>query len=283
MAEISDTELVATQQDLVASIVQDTLKQESKLIPTVTDYSGFAPAGAKSVSIPRRDQFASADKLENTALTAQEMTFSVDQLDLDKKKAILASIELIPELQSNVNVRSQIVMEQAKELALQTDKDIITELKLASSAAPDHIVQFANTPTDTIQKDDILEARRLLCTQNVPMDDTLYMGIHCDQEKSLLGIADFIRADAYGDPSGLRLGVVGRVFNFQVIVHTEFDPGELVFWHKSAVGYASQMAPSFMEDDDLDNVAKKMLLFHVYGTQVLDAGRRNVLFNATGA
>jgi hypothetical protein len=283
MAEISDTELVATQQDLISSIVQDTLKQNAKLIPTVTDYSSFAPAGAKSVSIPRRDTFTAEQKAENTTLTKQEMTFSADQINLDKKKAILASVELISELQSNVNVNAEIIMEQAKELALQVDNDIVTELKLASAAAPDHRVQFANTPTDTIQQSDILEARRLLCNVNVPMDDQLFMGIHCDQEKSLLSIADFVRADSYGSPEGLRMGMIGRVYNFNVVVSTAFDAGELVFWHKSAVGYASQQAPSFMQDDDLDNIARKLLLYHVYGTKVLSGGVRQVLFNATGA
>jgi hypothetical protein len=268
---------------LIASIVQDTLKQEAMLVPTVTDYSSFAPPGAKSVAIPRRDQATAEQKAENTALTLQEITFASDVIDLDKKKAILFSTELIPELQSNVNVRAQLIQEQAKELALQVDTDLIAQLKLASAAAPDHILQFANTPTDTIQQDDILEARRLLLVQNVRFDDMWWMGIHPDQEKALLGISDFVRADTYGSPEGLRRGILGKVYNFNVMVHTGFDAGELVMWHKSAVGYASQQAPVFMEDDDLLNVSHQTLMYQVYGSKVLDSGKRQVLFNATGA
>ncbi len=115
------------------------------------------------------------------------------------------------------------------------------------------------------------------------MDDNLYLGIHPDQEKPLLLISDFIRNDSYGSPDGLRRGVLGRVYNFNVIVHTEFATGELVFWHKSAVAYATQMQPMFERDKDLSNVADEFLLAQVYGTKVLDSGKRQVLFNATGA
>jgi N4-gp56 family major capsid protein len=281
MAQISNTELLATKQDLVASIVQETLKQRAMLIPTVSDYSSFAVKGAKQVDVPRRTEFAAADKTENIALTAQEMTFSVDSIALDKKKAIKADIELLESIQSAVNVEAQVITEMANELALQVDRDIITELKLASSAAPDHIIAF--TSPSVMEKDDILNIRELLLIQNIPADDQWYLGIHPTQEKALLGIADFIRNDSYGSPEGLRRGILGKVFNFNVVVHTGFDPAEVVGWHKSAVGYANQMQPMFKRDEDLSNIADEFLLAMVYGCEVLDSGKRQVLVNATGA
>lgn len=282
MAQISDTELASTKQTLVSSIVQETLKQRSVLIPTVSDFSSMAVPGAKQVDIPRRDQFAAADKTENTALTAQEMTFSVDSLVLNKKKAILASIELLESIQSAVNVEAQVIQEQANELALQIDKDIKAELDNASAAAPDHIIQLQGGTNDELSKADILEARRLLQVQNVPMDDQLFIGMHPDNEKDLLGISDFIRNDSYGSPDGLRRGILGRVFNFNIVVSTVFVSDEVIFWHKSAVAYATQMAPMFRRDEDLDNVADKMLLAQVYGVKSLDSGKRMVLANTTG-
>ena len=153
MAQISDTELVATKQDIVSSIVQETLKQRSMLLPTVTDYSAFAGKGAKQVDVPRRTQFAAADKTENTALTAQEMTFSVDSIALDKKKAIKADIELLESIQSAVDVEAQVIQEMANELALQVDRDIKTELEDASAAAPDHIIQLQGGTNDELSKE----------------------------------------------------------------------------------------------------------------------------------
>lgn len=182
--EIGVTEVDATRQDLVASLVQEVLKQKSILLPTIMDYSAFAVPGAKSVSIPRRTQLAAANKVENTDLTAQEITFAADKIDLNLHKAIYSKLEKIAGIQANVSVETEIIMEMANELALQVDKDILAELRLASAAAPDHRLQYANTPTDTIQAVDILEARRLLNVQVAPMEDR-YMLISPDQEKAI--------------------------------------------------------------------------------------------------
>jgi hypothetical protein len=156
MAEIGMTEVTNVAQDLVASVVQEVLKQQSILIPTIMDYSSMAVAGAKSVSIPRRTQFAAANKTENTNLTAQELTFAADKIDLNKHKAIYAKLERIAGTQANVAVDSEIITEMAQELALQIDKDLLVELKLVSTAAPDHLLDYANSPTDTVQAVDIL-------------------------------------------------------------------------------------------------------------------------------
>jgi len=106
MANISNTEVDATRQALIASIVQMTLKQQSVLVPTVTDYSSFAVPGAKSVGAPRRTQFAAADKTEETDLTGQTFTFSADTINLDKHKAIYTLLEKISGVQANVNVEA---------------------------------------------------------------------------------------------------------------------------------------------------------------------------------
>jgi N4-gp56 family major capsid protein len=282
MAEISYTELQATSQALVASIVQEVLKQKAVLLPTVTDYSSFAVKGSKSVGIPRRSQFAAASKAENSALTAQELTFAVDTIDLNLHKAVYASIERAPGYQANVNAQSEVVNEMALELALQSDKDIITCLKGTSAAAPDHRVQFANTPTNTIQQTDILEARRLLNVAKVPMADR-FLVVPPDQEKAMLLIGDFVRADSYGNANGLMNGELGRLYGFTVLMHTELVAAEFLAYHKSHVGYASQIQPEFDTNKDLKNVADEYLLHHLYGCKTMSSGVRGVWFNATGA
>lgn len=277
----SDTEVAVTKQQLVSSIVQDTLKQNSILIPTIANYSQFAVKGAKGVDIPKRTQFAAANKSEDTDLVVQEMTFTADSLNFDKHKAIYAELEMKAGIQSNVNVQAEILLEQAKELALQVDKDIIVQLKLVSTAAPDHLLDYSNTPTDTILQTDILEARRLLNIQVVPMSDR-FMAISPDQEKAMLLISDFVRADTYGSAGGLINGEIGRVYGFTVIMHTSLAAVDSLFWHKSHVAYASQLEADFQTMKNLKGVKDEFLLHMLYGTKVLDAGKRGVYFNGTG-
>ena len=44
------------------------LQQESKLLPTVSNYSHLAVAGAASIKLPRSGGFTVGDKAENTAV-----------------------------------------------------------------------------------------------------------------------------------------------------------------------------------------------------------------------
>lgn len=276
MAEIGLTETSATSMAVVSALVQQTLKQESKLLPTIADYSQFAIKGASSVKVPRRTQFAAADKSENTSLTAQELTFSVDTISLAKNKAVYAALERVAELQATPNVEAEIIMEMAKEIALQVDKDIYAQLLLASAAAPDHRIAYVGA---SLAQADILEGMRLLKVQNVPMSDVA-MVISPKDEKALLGIADFVRADSYGSPNGLVNGVVGRVYGFPVIVTNVATDDRAILYHKSAVGFASQMQPEYSTDQDLKNTAKEYLLQMIYGVSVLDSGKRQVLLGS---
>jgi len=281
MADMGITEIAATQQALIASLVMETLKQKSVLMPTITDYSHLVGPGAKSIDIPIRDQFTAESKAENTGLTAQAMTFTADTIALDRHEAVFVRLERIADLQANVNVKAEIIQEMAAELALKVDQEIIIELLLTSAAAPDHRLQYANTATDTLQQTDILEARRLLNMANVPMNDR-YALVPPDQEKALLLLSDFVRADQYGSSQGLREGELGRVYGFTVIQHTGLTNPDAIFYHKSHVGMAKQKAPSFDSDKDLANIADEMLMDWIMGFEVLDSGVRGVKFNAAG-
>ena len=281
MAEIGLTEVGATSQAVVANVVQQVLKQKSILIPTIEDFSRFAAPGALSVGVPRRTQFAAADKTENTSLTAQELTFAADTISLNKHKAIYASLERIASVQATPDVQAEILVEMAGELALQIDKDIITQLKLVSTSAPDHLLDYAATGGPIAQAD-ILEARRLLNIQNVPMQDR-FLVVSPDQEKAMLSIADFVRADAYGSAGGLMNGELGRLYGFTVLMHTSLSAVDSLMYHKSHAGMAMQLAPEYHTNFDVPKVADQYLLHQLYGVKVMDLGKRGVYFNGTGS
>lgn len=282
MAEIGITEVAATSQDLVSSLVQQTLKERAKLLPTITDYSQFAGKGANQVAVPRRTQFSAADKTENTDLTAQEITFASDIITLGQHKAIYAKLEDFASVKSNVDVQAQIIQEMAEEIALQFDRDVIAELKLASAAAPDHILDYVDGAGDTLALADIAAARTLLNRQNVPMEDR-FMLISPEREGDLISIDNFNNADRYGSREGLLEGMVGRVYGFNVMVHTELTELETLFYHRSAVGFAFSLSPSFEQDRDLASASTEYLLQNLYGVEVLDTGKRQVFINGTGS
>lgn len=282
MAEIGFTEVSATTQDLVSSIVQETLKERAKLMPLISDYSALANKGTNTIKVPRRTQFAAADKAENTNLTAQEITFAADTIDVSLHKAIYAKLEDFADFKSNVNVKAEIIQEMANEVALQFDRDAITKLKLASASAPDHLLDYVDSANDRLALADIANARALLNRQNVPMADR-YMLISPEREQDLLNIDNFISAEKYASREALIEGMVGRVFGFNVMVHTELDPVDTIFWHRSAVGYGMGLNPSFEQDRDLASASTEYLLQNLYGVEVLDSGKRQVYINGAGA
>jgi hypothetical protein len=281
MAIISATEVGTTRQDLVSAIVQETLKAKSILIPTVLDYSSSLPAGAKSLYIPRRGQFTGADKSEDTDLTSQAFTFTQDQLTL-AHKAVLSEVELIAELQSNVSVEAEVIKESAAELAKIMDDLIIAQLKLASSASPDHILDYANTPTDTLAVADIANARMLLNKQFVPMNDR-FMVISPDQEAAVLQLSNFVQAQMYGSNDPVMNGVIGKIFGFSVMVHPSLSAADALFYQRQAVAFAVQLAPSYESMMNLPGVKRQHLLHTIAGAKVLQAGKAQVYYNGTGA
>jgi hypothetical protein len=175
----------------------------------------------------------------------------------------------------------------ANELALQVDKDIITELKDVSTATPDHLLDY-QTAGGPVELGDFAEARKLLRQQSVPMmDNSLFALISPVQEKAMLGIDNFISAEKYGAREALLNAEIGRVFGIRVLVHNELEDADMLVYHKSHVGYASQFKPSLETDRSLADVATEYLMQLIYGVETLDVtatgGKRGVHFNAVGA
>ena len=110
-----------------------------------------------------------------------------------------------------------------------------------------------------------------------------FMLISPDQEKAMLQLANFIEVDKYGaDATALKNGELGRVYGFTVLMHTELAASETLFWHGSHVGFARQIQPEYATDFQLASVSQEYLLHNLYGTKVLDSGKRGVFFNGTG-
>lgn len=283
MAINDSTSAASIIQTVVSNIVQETLLQESVAIPTVMDVSSQLVPGMGTLEIPRFLALAPQTVTEGTLLNSQVATIAVDVLNVSLNQAIFWSISDRANIQSKINMAVQLVKDGAKNMAVSIDNAIIGQLLLASAAAPDNRVQFANTPTDTIQVTDITEARRLLNVQNVPMADRFLL-LPPSQEKAMLNLSDFIDTSKYGNSEAIQNGEIGKVFGFKVILTTSPSLASASFlaYHRSAVAYGSQINVKFETFRNIQMLADDYTLSMLYGTTVLDTGKRQVLFNSTG-
>lgn len=268
------TETQATGMDLISSIVQEALVQEAVLFPLVQQYS--APMGVKQVEIPRSDLPSVSTKTENTQIDAQALTFATDALALDQHKAIQYLVEDIARAQANIPLIEDLLMKASKKLAEDMDDYVYEQLKLASASNPDHRVAYNNSGSaDTMGKEDILNARKLLNIQSVPQDSR-FLAINPLQESELLAIDTFVEADKYGATTPLYNGELGRLFGFRVVMTNVVDSKEAVAFHQSACAFARQIAPKVESDRDLANLSDRLSISHLYGAKVLDSGKRCV-------
>ena len=268
------TEITAASMELVSSIVQDALIQSAVLFPLVQQH--MAPQGVKSVKIPRSGNPTVNTKSENTELEAQILTYSTDDLDLDQHKAVLYEFEDIAQVQANIPLMQDALEKAGRKLAEDMDDYVYGCLKATSAAAPDHRILYANNATDdTLGKADIIEARRLLNVQNVPMESR-WLAINPTQEAELLAIDEFVEADRYGSAMALQTGELGRLFGFRVVMSNVIDSKEAVAFHRDHVAFARQIAPKIETDRNIRNLADAMAISHLFGCVTLDSGKRGV-------
>jgi N4-gp56 family major capsid protein len=277
------TEIDAASLADISSIAQSYLQQASILMPTVTDYSQFAVKGSKSVDLPRSGGFTVLDKAENTSVDAAISAYSVDTISFNLYKVVQFLVEEIADNQSRVAIIQDYLMKASKDMAAQVDNDIITELKLASTATPDHTLVFIDTVTDVMAKGDILAARQLLQAQFINPQEC-YIGVGPEKESELLNISDFIDASKYGSAEPIQNGEIGKIYGMKTLVHTGFADFAC-FWHPSAVGLAFQRQLTVQRESDLPNLAERWSLDQRYGVEALDIGtggsKRSVFIDST--
>lgn len=264
--------------ELILSVVQTELIQGMILAPSVTDYSALVGPGMDKVKIPRAGSFAVEKKLSATEFTSQSLTFVTDSIDLDEHEGILAQIEGIADIQSRVDLAGEYARRMASALALQMDTFIYEQMKLTSSASPDHRIAFDNA--STLAKNDFVNAKKLLRLQNVPMNDgRMFCAISPERESDILKLADFVDADKWGAEavSAKLNGVIGRAYGFNILVSSVVSDTGCLFYHSSHAGWAQQLSPTFETARNLKIAGYDALLHHIYGATVLDAGKRGVL------
>jgi len=273
------TETSASALANISQFAQVYLQQQSKLMPTVSDFSNLAVAGASSIKLPRSGGFTVGSKSEGTSVDSQIVTYAADTISLNQHRTVQFLIEDIASKQAMVQVVQDAIMKASKDLAADVDAKIIAELKLGSASTPDHLIQYNDATNEDIELVDILSARKLLSDQYIDPREC-YMGVGTAQEKNMLAIDNFISSEKYGNSEPILQGEIGRIFGMKVIVHAGFGV-ESCFWHKSAVGFAFQQGVRVQSQLDLANLATRYSLDYLAGFEVLDGGKRNVMIAET--
>lgn len=272
-----------TEATLISKIVQDQLNDKAMLLQTVTDYSALAVEGYKDIKIPKWSAGLTGPVAQNadgaTAPDFQAATFAVDTISLDQWVNLPYALPDRIKMQSAINLEAELAREAGQQMAIWVDDKIITELKLVSTSAPDHRKQLTGASNTVLTLADIANCRMLLNKQNVPQSDR-YLVIAPEQEKAMLALDNFIRADAYGAREGLLNGEIGRVFGFTVMVHNRLAADDMLAYHKSHVGVAIQKAISFEKQRGSVKLQRDEYSFSMgAGFEVLDGGKRGVYYN----
>lgn len=264
------TEVDPTIETVVSMKIQEVLNANIVMPSTVMDYSDQVGPGMDTLDIPNFGKFTVGTKAENTAADASVNAFSKVSLSLNRHKYIQFLIEDIASLQSKVAVSQAYVAQAAVDLANEMDQYILDTLEAgASASAPDHKIAYVGS---TIAKADILAARAALNAQNVPMADR-YLSISPAEEAALLAIAEFTQVNTSGDNNSFRNGELGRLFGFIVLLNTKGEDAKSMFWHKTGLAFARQLAPRVKTFDDVPNLAMRYSIDHIYGGVALDGKR----------
>lgn len=270
-----------SQKDVMANMVQQYLQANAQFPQRVMTFT--AAPGNKSVDIPRAGGFTVNDKDENTSVTAQTITWAVDNLALSNHRVIQVNLEKIANLQSKVAQEMQIAERAGLDLGFDTDEKIVAEFYSAASTSPDHIIAYDNSGTDdTLGAADLLEARRLLDVQKVPQDGR-YLAVDPTGYSELLAVSDFVRVDAINAnqiTEGLRPGVVGRIYGFEVFMSQAVTAKQQIAFHRSALAYGVQQGIGYETDMDLPNLATLHSFDQIYGVKGLDSGKRHVILGS---
>jgi hypothetical protein len=237
----------ATKQDIIAAMVSRELKEQSQLLGTVLDVSAFAVKGSKQASFPKTGSLTVENRATATAGNAQALTFAVDTVLFDQRAYISWIVDSVDEYQANVDLQTEYVRRAGTAHARNID-DLILGL-LDTHAG---YVQAAG-----IDKTKILNARKWLLKNQAMLAD-LVMVVTPDDEALLLDIAEFVRADAYGN-SNIPNGVIGKIYGISVKVHTKADLVKSFIYSKEAVAFGLQKAPQYDEQKKIEYGTGAML------------------------
>lgn len=208
MADAIQT-LPNSKQDLILAAVQKNLIERAVLAPTVRDLSSFAVKGAKSIAVPKLDNFSVADRVFGAAQDAIALTDAKDIINLDFNAYIAYLYDSRDAMQSTIEYQVEAALRASAAHAKFVDEKILAELKAVSG-------QEVSVASFTTVKEQALELRRKVLQAGGEISNMTCL-ISLDKEAEMLKEADFIRQDYIGTPN-VRLGQIGQIYGMPVLI-----------------------------------------------------------------
>lgn len=267
MADAIQT-LPNSKNDLIISLVQKELIERAMFAPFCRDLSGFAGKGTQSIKVPKLSSFSVVDRTFGAAGDATALTDATDTISLSFN-AYLSWIEDHRDVyQSTIEYRMEASSRAARAHAKYVDQQIITTLEAVAALSVN-----GATPADITQAD-ILDMREQIIASNGDLSQAV-LAVSTDQEKVMLQINDFVRADAYGS-SNLPNGVIGRVYGMPVIVSNLIKAQQAFVFERDGLGLAFQEGVQMSEQDanEYGAMSKRVAVDQVFGVGGLELGEQ---------
>lgn len=243
----------ATEDTIILSIVQDELNRNNFLRATIMDLSSQASKGVKAVEVPKFTSSFSAPSTQNpdglTEVEFQSPVFGVDSIAINKWKNLPYRVPDRVSMQTKLSLEAELAKSAGAKMGEFIDDQIIANLRLASTSAPDHNRALDGGATGgagptSITLEGISTARQLLNRANVPSVDR-WLVIPPEQEKALIDLDNFRNADKYGSREALLKGEIGEIYGFRVMVHNGLAANEAIAYHKDCCAVAVQQEIKF--------------------------------------
>ena len=243
----------------------------------VDDYSALFGGSKKGdvVHIPEVALASAQDKTEGNDVQYDNTSSTETQLTVNKHKYVAKLFEDILAIQGNPDMISKYTRMMGETLSRQMDADIWTEL----SGLNQSVTLSAD---DVLTADKFEEALANLGENDVPyMEGDTFMVVNPTLYADILnpsgGLAQyFVRADAGGEGSGLRTGMVGSIYGIDVMMSNTLSTGGTAttisgaIFHRSSCAIAVQNDVRIQTEYSIDALGQKIVSDVLYGVKRLD-------------
>jgi len=253
MTVAKNADVADVQEALVAEVVQRELQAASKLSALFADYSALVGKGTASLKIPRASSFTvgNRDNATPTAASPMNLTFTFDEITLNKSKYVYYVIPGDVELDAKPSYELSAAERAASAHGRRLDIERLNTLWVGANSSQD--VDFVSGTSDV--EDILLTMIQKADEANMLDDGNRFLIVRPQERKELLGVANFVQADRYGDRTPLVSGELGSVYGVRVVVVNHvgdenaatggaFADGKMILCHKESLGFAFHRLPT---------------------------------------
>tara|TARA_R110000868_G_C10972548_1_gene770427 strand:- start:18334 stop:19221 length:888 start_codon:yes stop_codon:yes gene_type:complete len=269
MTVAKNADVAGVQEALVGEIVQRELQAASKLAGMFEDFSNLVGKGSSNVKIPRASSFnvQDRDNATPTPASAQNLTFLFDQIDLDQSKYVYYVIPGDVEQDSKPSYEQTAASRSASAHGRNMDIARIDTLWSEASNANDY--DFDSSADDIEQA--LLDMIEIADLAEMLDDGGRFLIVRPSQRKQLLGVANFVQADKYGDRTPLISGELGAMYGVRAVVVNHqgtvdgvdagaglYGDGKMMLVHRESLGFAFHRKPEHDSDKAIEYGAGSM-------------------------